>query len=140
PGTGDELIEIVAHHLEQSCRLAREVARSPVEPPIMMAVAALTRAADKAERREGFREAERFYARALDLLEEEAFEVVLEVRLNRGRMLVALGELQHADELLRGVAEAAAAGEWPELRGRALVELGNVAWKHGRAAEARETL
>ena len=56
----EEFIEIVAWHLERACRLAGEVARSPVEPPIDEAVAALVRAAEKAEHREGIREAERF--------------------------------------------------------------------------------
>ncbi len=140
PGSGDELIEIVAHHLEQSCRLAREVASSPVDPPVAMAVEALTRAADKAERREGFREAERFYARALELLDDDSSEPVLELRLGRGRMLVALGDLGRAQETLGLVTEGARDRGRRDLCGRALVELGNIAWKQGRAADGRESL
>src|SRR5205807_10299129 len=48
----EEFIEIVAWHLERACTLAREVARTPIEPPVADAVAALSAAAEKAERRE----------------------------------------------------------------------------------------
>src|SRR5439155_17300611 len=34
PGGEDELVEIVAYHLEQSCRLAGEIAHSPIAPPV----------------------------------------------------------------------------------------------------------
>ena len=34
PGKADEFVEIVAWHLEQACLLAREVTRSPIEPPV----------------------------------------------------------------------------------------------------------
>src|SRR5919204_954826 len=66
----EEFVEIVAWHLERACTLAGEVARSPVEPPIAEAVAALSAAAEKAERREGLQEAQRYYARAFELVED----------------------------------------------------------------------
>ena len=49
---------------------ARTVARPLEPPPLDAAVEALSRAAAKTERREGFREAERFYTRALELADE----------------------------------------------------------------------
>src|SRR5205807_9618181 len=88
PGVEEEFVEIVAYHLEQSCRLAREVAHSPVPPPVDLAVAALMRAAEKAERREGIREADRFYARALELVGDTDSEIAIDLRLRRGKTLV----------------------------------------------------
>src|SRR5207248_7376171 len=70
PGSNDEFVEIVAWHLEQACRLSREVARSPIEPPVLEAAGALANAARRAEQREGLREAHRYYTRALDVLGE----------------------------------------------------------------------
>ena len=70
-GKGEEFVEIVAWHLEQACGLSREVARSPIEPPIRQAADALAKAASRAERRESLREAHRYYTRALDLLDDE---------------------------------------------------------------------
>ena len=70
PDGGEEFVEILAYHLEQSCLLAREVGRTDVPPPIDRAVEALRRAGEKAELREGLREAHRFYTRALAIVEE----------------------------------------------------------------------
>jgi class 3 adenylate cyclase len=105
PGAGDEFVEIAAYHLEQACRFAREIARSPVPPPIVRAVERLTRAAGKAERREGYREAERFYARALEVVGNEEPELLAKTRLHHAGALVALGELATASEELARVAE-----------------------------------
>jgi class 3 adenylate cyclase/tetratricopeptide (TPR) repeat protein len=140
PGAADELVEFLAYHLEQACRLAREVARSPVPPPVLAAVDALTRAAEKAERREGIREAAGFYSRALDLVDESEGATRAELRLRRARMLVALGELRQACEELNGVADAAVAVARPDVRGAALVALANVDQKQGRPAEGRSRL
>ena len=93
PGAADELVEIVAYHLEQACRLAG-VGRSEAPPPIERAVDALMHAAEKAERREGIREADRYYARALELVGDDASEQALELRLGRAGTLNTLGELQ----------------------------------------------
>src|SRR5207253_10740878 len=70
PGSADEFVEIVAWHLEQACRLSREVARSPIEPPLLQAAGALANAARRAEAREGLREAHRYCTRALDVLDQ----------------------------------------------------------------------
>src|SRR5260370_15364371 len=88
--TLDEFVEIVAYHLEQACRLTREIARATIDPPIERAVRALTHAGERAEAREGMREAERFYARALDLV-DAASEAALELRLRRALVLQILG-------------------------------------------------
>jgi tetratricopeptide (TPR) repeat protein len=140
PGAGEEVVEIVAYHLEQSCKLGREVGRSETPPPIERAVEALMRAAEKAERREGIREADRFYARALELVGEEQSEQALALRLGRGGTLNRLGDVKSADELLSQVAEGALAVGRLDLRARALLGRASIATKQGRAAEARDSL
>jgi predicted ATPase/class 3 adenylate cyclase len=139
PGRGDEFIEIVAYHLEQACLLAREVAHSPVEPPVLEAVTALARAGEKAERREGIREAERFYARALAVVGDEHPEITTELRLRRGRALTGLGELRGAAELLLDVVNEARWGR-PDLRAEALVGLANIDYKQGAAESEHRRL
>jgi class 3 adenylate cyclase/tetratricopeptide (TPR) repeat protein len=136
----DELVEIVAYHLEQACRLAGEVSRSPIEPPVARAAESLMRAASKAERREGMREAERFYSRALNFVDSLDAETVAEVRLGRAGALVALGDLRLATAELDGVAVEAERLGRPDLRCAALVQLGNVEQKRGRASDARRHL
>ena len=138
---GDEgFVEIVAYHLEQACRLALAVEHSPVAPPVRQAVEALARAAAKAERREGIREAERFYVRALELVSADDAETALELRLGRGRMLVSLGQLARARAELQDVADEAAARGRLDLRAAALIALGNVDGKQGRAGDANQRL
>jgi class 3 adenylate cyclase/tetratricopeptide (TPR) repeat protein len=136
----DELIEIVAYHLEQACRLAGEVSRSPIEPPVARAAESLMRAAAKAERRDGMREAERFYSRALNFAGELDPETVAEVRLGRAGALIALGDLRLATAELEGVAVEAEQLRRPDLRCAALVQLGNVEQKRGRVSDARRHL
>src|SRR5439155_805763 len=92
PGPEDQYVEIVAYHLEQSCRLVREVGRTTVVAPVAAAAQALARAGERAERREGFREAERFYTRALDVLGTSDSEQRLGLRLRRGLVQKALGD------------------------------------------------
>lgn len=136
PGTADEFIEFVAYHLEQSCKLGREVGRGGEPPPIERAVAALMRAAEKAERREGIREADRYYARAIDILGDQTTQQALEVRLGRAGTLNTLGDLPTANELLTLVAEEAAGFGRADLRAKALIGLARIAMKQGRGAEA----
>jgi class 3 adenylate cyclase/tetratricopeptide (TPR) repeat protein len=136
PGAGDELVEIVAYHLEQSCKLGGQVGRSETPPPVERAVDALMRAAEKAERREGIREADRYYARALELVGDEQTEQTLELRLGRAGTLNTLGELQKANDLLALVAEGAAEADLQDLRARALIVRANIAAKQGRGEEA----
>ncbi len=140
PGGVDELVEIIAYHFEQACLLARDLARPEEPPPIEAAVAMLTRAGEKAEGREGIREADRFYARALELLGDEAGGIALELRLRRGRMLIAQGDLRTANQQLAGVAEEALALGRDDLRAETLLALANIDWKQGRAAESSERL
>jgi len=137
PGAEDEFIEIVAYHLEQACRLAAGIGRSQIEAPVERAVDALMRAADRAERREGLREADRFYARALELLPAERNRQALEVRLRRGRTLNKLGRFDDAEAMLREVSEEAVELGLPEPRGNALVTLASIARKRGRGRDAR---
>ena len=137
---GEEFVEIVGYHLEQACRAAGEIVHSPEPPPVHRAAAALEQAADRAERREGFREAEAYCARALALLGEADDETSVELRLRRGRILSALGELATAHDQLVTVAESAAALGRLDLRCAALVAIANIDTKQGRAAESRRNL
>jgi class 3 adenylate cyclase/tetratricopeptide (TPR) repeat protein len=140
PGGEDEFSEIVAYHLEQACLTARTVARPLEAPPFDAAVEALSRAAAKTERREGFREAERFYTRALELAGETDVAKRADLRYRRARMLVGQGDLKRARDELTQVADAAKVVERPELRCAALLSLANVDWKQGLAGEERARL
>jgi class 3 adenylate cyclase/tetratricopeptide (TPR) repeat protein len=140
PGAGAELVEIAAYHLEQACRYAREIARSPFPPPIARAVDQLIRSGGRAERREGYREAERFYARALDVVGHEEPELLAKTQLHHAGALVALGELARASEELVDVADHARQLGRLDLRAAALVELGDIDQRQGRAADARRRL
>jgi class 3 adenylate cyclase/tetratricopeptide (TPR) repeat protein len=140
PGAEDEFIEIVAYHLEQACRAAGEIAHSPEPAPVLRAAYALARAADKAERREGFREAEAFCARALAVLGEAEGETALELRLRRGRIVSSLGDLARAREQLVAVAEDASSLGRLDVRCTALVAIANIDRKQGRPAESRHNL
>jgi class 3 adenylate cyclase/tetratricopeptide (TPR) repeat protein len=133
PAGEEEFVEFVAYHLEQACRLAREVARSPVEPPIVRAVTELSRAAERAERREGMHEAHRYYERAIALLDDDRGEIALELRLRSARTLTGLGDLRTGVEQLREIATEAERLERPDLHCAALLGLGNVELRQGRA-------
>lgn len=137
-GAVDEFVEFVAYHLEQSCRLAGEVAQSPIAAPVAEAVAALTRAAEKAERREGLREAERYYSRAIAIASDE--NVLLGLELRRGRMVAALGDLRSAEEVLVRVEAGARERDLGDLHCAALVALANIEHKRGAASRARSHL
>jgi class 3 adenylate cyclase/tetratricopeptide (TPR) repeat protein len=136
PGSEDEFVEIVAYHLEQACLLSREVAHSPIEPPVLEAAGALARAGEKAERREGIREADRFYARALEVAGDEYPEMAAELRLRRGRTLTGVGELGRAADLLLHVAEETVALRRLDLRAETLVGLANIDYKQGAVESA----
>lgn len=140
PGGEDEFPEIVAHHLEQACLLARGMKRSGITPPLIPAVRALTRAAERAEGREGTREADRFYSRAIELVEDRLPETSAELRLRRCGTQVALGSLRQAVGELEEVTVAAAAVGRPDLRCGSLLMLANVDQKQGRPREARGRL
>jgi class 3 adenylate cyclase/tetratricopeptide (TPR) repeat protein len=138
-GGEEEYIEIVAYHLEQSCLVARQVGTA-IAPPIARAADALARAADRAEHREGMREAERYYARALMLLAEDEPERAAALRVRRGIALRALGELREASALLIRAADDATALSRTDLRCAALIALANIDAKQGRAADAKRRL
>jgi class 3 adenylate cyclase/tetratricopeptide (TPR) repeat protein len=140
PTSADEFVEIVAWHLEQACRLSREVARSPIEPPIREAATALASAATRAERRESLREAHRYYTRALELLSDEHGELRAELRLRRGDILMMLGELKDACDELEEVAAEAPSLARPDIECEALLLLGDIDQRQGRAADAHERL
>ena len=96
PDGSEEFVEILAYHLEQACLVAREVGRSEVPPPVDRAVEALSKAGEKAERREGLREAHRFYSRALELIPDDELPDAARAPPPRARALVGLGELRAA--------------------------------------------
>src|SRR5207342_2510757 len=137
PGLGDDFIEVVAYHLEQACLTARGVARPLESPPVGAAVEALSRAGAKAERREGFREAERFYTRALGIADGKEVAVGADLHHRRARMVVGRGDLKFAREELVYAAELASTADRPDLRCAALLALANVDWKQGLAGEER---
>jgi tetratricopeptide (TPR) repeat protein len=140
PGSADEFVEIVAWHLEQACKLSREVARRPIEPPIRQAADALADAARRAERRESLREAHRYYTRALDVLDDQHTELQVELRLRRADILMMLGELKGASEELQEVAEVASALERADIDCEASLLLGDIDQRQGRAADAHARL
>jgi tetratricopeptide (TPR) repeat protein len=140
PGPDLEFIEIVAYHLEQACLLAAQIARSPIEPPVLAAASALARAADKAQRREGWREAGRYYERALALLGDAHPQRTLELRLLRARTFAGIGEVSQAWDELLTVAEQALELDRRDLRGSALITLGNIDHRQGRPSDARRRL
>jgi class 3 adenylate cyclase/tetratricopeptide (TPR) repeat protein len=139
-GKAEEFIEIVAWHLEQACGLSREVARSPIEPPIREAAEALAKAAGRAERRESLREAHRYYTRALDVLGDDHADLRAELRLRRADILMMLGELKEASDELVEVAKAASALERTDIACEASLLLGDIDQRQGRAADAHERL
>jgi class 3 adenylate cyclase/tetratricopeptide (TPR) repeat protein len=139
-GKGEEFIEIVAWHLEQACGLSREVARSPIEPPIRQAAEALAKAASRAERRESLQEAHRYYTRALDLLDDEHADLRVTLRVQRADMAMQLGELKEATDELLEVAEQASELGRAEAEAEALLLLGDIDQRQGRPADAHRRL
>src|SRR5215213_8055785 len=140
PGGMDEFVEIVAWHLEQACALSREVAKSPIEPPVVQAAAALSDAARRAERRESLREGHRYYSRALAVLDGQHPELEVELRLRRGDILMMLGELREAGGELEWVAEAASGLGRTDVECEASLLLGDIDQRQGRAADAHTRL
>jgi class 3 adenylate cyclase/tetratricopeptide (TPR) repeat protein len=136
----DEFVEIEAYHLEQACLHALAVARAPIEPPIVEAAQALSRAADKAERREGMRESARFCARALELVGDDYPETAIELQLRNARALAFLGNIDLARERLADVAERAPSLGRLDLRCSALVGLAGLDHRQGQATDARSRL
>jgi|RhiMethySRZTD1v2_1073278.scaffolds.fasta_scaffold12501_2 class 3 adenylate cyclase/tetratricopeptide (TPR) repeat protein len=139
-GSIDEFVEIVAWHLEQACRLSREVAKSPIDPPIREAVAALSDAARRAERRESLREGHRYYSRALGVLDDRHPELEVEVRLRRADIMMMLGDLREAAGELEWVTEQASTLGRTDVECEASLLLGDIDQRQGRAADAHNRL
>jgi class 3 adenylate cyclase/tetratricopeptide (TPR) repeat protein len=140
PGATDELVEIVAHHLEQSCLLANQVARTNFAPPVLDAVRALRRAAAKAESRQGTSEAFGYYNRAVTLLGDRFPETSIELRMARARMRAPLGDYQGAYDEMRQIADEALAMRRTDLRCAALLHMAETDFIMGRISEGRTHL
>src|SRR5262249_5360 len=125
--------------LEQACRLTREIARATIDPPTDRAVQALSRAGERAEAHEGMREAERFYSRALDVVDEGS-EAAIELRLRRAVVLQILGGTQDALEPLEPIVEQACVVGRLDVTSEALITLGLVDHRQGRPQKARERM
>jgi class 3 adenylate cyclase/tetratricopeptide (TPR) repeat protein len=132
-GNADGFVEIRAWHLEQACRLAREA------PPLDEAIAALTAAGERAEQREGIREADRFYTRALELLDPDDTRA-LGLRFRRARLLAVLADHKAAVAALTPIAEEAGRRGLEKVRADTLVAIVNVESKLGLAEDARQRL
>jgi class 3 adenylate cyclase len=137
---GDEVVEIIAYHWEQACRLAPKVGAKAAQRPVGQAVQALTAAAARAECRDGAREAERFCDRALALLDASHAETAVELRIGRARARDMLGALPEAEADLCAAAEEALRLGRRDLRGQALVTLAAIHVKLGRFREAEGEL
>jgi class 3 adenylate cyclase/tetratricopeptide (TPR) repeat protein len=140
PGADDRLPEIIAYHLEQACLLAWQVARASITPPLLPAVEALTRAGEKAEGREGTREAERYYSRAIDLAGSRLPETSSSLRLRHSGALASLGEQDRAGAELAELADRSGALGRTDLRSEALLKLAGIDQAQGRVGEALRRL
>src|SRR5207237_5043712 len=136
----EELVEFVAYHLEQACLIARTIARPTEPPPLDAAISALVRAGEKAERREGTAEADRYYERAFELAQDHQPEAAVDIRLRRCRILFVQGEFPRAQVQLDDVADEANRVGRLDVRCGALVTLANIAEIQGRPAESRRVL
>jgi tetratricopeptide (TPR) repeat protein len=85
------------------------------------------------------READRFYARALDLLDDTAGEAIA-LRLRRANTLIVLGQAQKGLDLLRPIVEEARSAGRLDLTCEALMYLAQVDHRQGRVTEAVERL
>ncbi len=137
PAAAEEFVEIIGYHLEQACLLTRAIARATIDPPIERAVHFLARAGEKAEAREGMREAGRYYSRALDLVRDDS-ELALELRLRHASVLLVLGQAQQAIDLLAPIAEETRATGRLDLACEALGYLASIDHRQGRAGQALE--
>lgn len=139
PGGDDELIEIVAYHLEQACLHAKGIA-SAEPPPITQAANALAKAAEKVGGRQGTREAVRYYTRSLELLDGSFPERATELELARAVMLLGAGAYDEAYESMERVAERSAEIGRQDLRCSASLTQAETDLVLGRVAAAREHL
>src|SRR5262249_26084174 len=106
--------------------------------PFERAVATILAAGQKAELREGFREARQFYERAARLAADRDLALALRSRLALGRVLGALGELKAAHDELTSVATRSGEAGLLDVRAAALIGTANLARKQGRESAARQ--
>ncbi|MEX2393453.1 MAG: hypothetical protein WD826_03125, partial [Actinomycetota bacterium] len=123
PAGEEEFAEIIAYHLEQACRLAADLSLADAAAPMLPAARALMLAGSRAEGRDGIREAERFLARAIDLLGDAYPETALESALRRARLLTGLGNYDVATSEYRIVAERASELNRLDVRCHAMISL-----------------
>ena len=94
----------------------------------------------RAERREGLQEAFRYYTRALDVLGDQYEKRRLELRLRRADIMMMLGQLKEAFDELEEIIESAATLESPDVQCEALLLLGDIDQRQGRAMQAGRRL
>jgi class 3 adenylate cyclase len=136
----NEFAEIIAYHLEEACKLAAEVTRNSYSPPVLAAVNALTLAAKKSEGRQGLHEAVRFYDRALNIAGVRYPETMADLKFQRARMNLALGQLDRAYGELSEAAAAALELGRADIRSFALANLAEAGMALGHFTEARQHL
>jgi class 3 adenylate cyclase/tetratricopeptide (TPR) repeat protein len=135
--TGEhEFAEIIAYHLEQACRIAEGLAFSDTVAPMIPAANALRRAATKAEARGGLGEAERFLARAIELLGDAFPETVVELKMSRGRSLAGLSRYGEARPVLTETATSASELRLIDTASRAFKTLAEISVHLGKSSDA----
>jgi tetratricopeptide (TPR) repeat protein len=140
PEGENEFAEIIAYHLEQACLITSDLALTEAMAPMLRAADALRRAGDKAERRQGLREAERFLSRAISLLGDQYPETTIDLKFQRAMQLNSLGQTDEAQASYLEVAAGALTLNRVDLRCRALLGLTELLLQQGNAADAREYL
>ena len=140
PGAAQEFAEIIAYHLEQACLIAADLDFAETTAPMLRAARALEAAGEKSERREGVREAERFFARALALLGDSFPETALDLKLRRARILSGLGRYEEAMDEMRQTADRALELRHDEVRCTALLTLAQMEVLLEHASDARSDI
>jgi class 3 adenylate cyclase/tetratricopeptide (TPR) repeat protein len=139
-GSGNDLVEVVAYHYEQACHLAREVGLGAVEAPVLAAVDALRRAALKADGRQGVREADGYYLRALEIIGDEMPEAAMWLRVQRVKTRTLLNDLETATAELEQVEAAARSFNMADLICNALLQRIAINVHTGKLAEAQRAI
>lgn len=121
-GRRSEFVEFEAYHLEQACRLTKDLP-GEAEPPLIAAAEALIASAERARGRQGVSEADRFLERALDISRDVLPEMTLEITLRRTKVQLSLGDIAGALEQLRACAATAEQMDRYDLRANALADL-----------------
>ncbi|HTK17834.1 MAG TPA: adenylate/guanylate cyclase domain-containing protein [Acidimicrobiia bacterium] len=139
---GEAESDAVAHHLASAAELVAELGTVPGVPVDIreQAIAALQRAADRAELAESWMLVSQHHGRALGLLDPEPGPVRWRALLGRGKASVQQRRIDAArDDLLTVLTEAKAAGEL-RPQAEALTQLGSAEIAVGAYDAADETL